>query len=435
MWFLPLLGLWFLCSQWHATYILWCKALKKMLEMTGPAFVKFGQWCAVRSDIFPREFCEILSELHSNVSTHSLAHTRQLIKDQFGKDVEELFTEFNPVPIGSGSIAQVYFGTLKETNEEVAIKVMHPKVKEKIAVDFFCLQMFAKIVDHTAPWMDYPGIAAQFAQNLSLQVDLRVEAENLRYFNKNFETSKYIIFPKPIMESEQVLVETKINGQPLNEWYGGDGDVSPAHRRLAQAGADLFLQMVLTDNFFHADIHPGNCLVGKLPGDDHVFLAMLDVGVCQTLSKHQRDISHEFLRTIVMGDWGGVAQSILNMSHTQDFCDVPGFRKRITQICDELMPPRPTETWSEFVIHYARLYGFAARYGKKVGFTTTFVESIFDAIQEYRVRIDPAYAHLLFSCIAMEFISNQCDPSMDMIKHSAPWFVSSMMNRPKRAAW
>ena len=45
-----------------------------------------------------------------------------------------------------------------------------------------------------------------------------------------YYASKYIIFPKPILESEQVLVETKIVGQPLNEWYGGNGEVSPAHR-------------------------------------------------------------------------------------------------------------------------------------------------------------------------------------------------------------
>ena len=61
------------------------------------------------------------------------------------------------------------------------------------------------------------------------------------------------------MASEQVLVEEKITGKPLTEWYGGNGEESPAHRRLAEAGSDVFLQMILTDNFFHADIHPGLC--------------------------------------------------------------------------------------------------------------------------------------------------------------------------------
>ena len=328
-WFLPLATMWFVCSWDHTLYVWWCKAFKKMLEITGPAFVKFGQWAAMRSDIFPKEFCDILSDLHAHVTPHSLRHTKKLIKENLGGDVDELFTDFNPEPIGSGSIAQVYFAKLKDTGEEVAIKVCHPHVREKIALDFFCIQMVAQLADSLAPWMDYPGVARQFARNLSLQVDLRFEAENLKAFRDNFQFSKYVIFPKPILASELVLVEEKIYGSPLHEWYGGDGDKSPAHRRLAQSGSDLFLQMILTDNFFHADIHPGNCLVGQRKGEELPYLAMLDVGVCQTLTKEQRDVSHEFLTSIVVGDWEKVAGSLLRMSPSQDFCNHENFK----QVC------------------------------------------------------------------------------------------------------
>lgn len=59
-------------------------------------------------------------------------------------------------PVGSGSIAQVYFAKLKETGEEVAVKVCHPKVQQRIAVDFYCIQVLAKLADRWAPWVRLP---------------------------------------------------------------------------------------------------------------------------------------------------------------------------------------------------------------------------------------------------------------------------------------
>ena len=115
--FLPFVTLWFICSRNETLYIWWCKMFKRMLEITGPTFVKAGQWAAMRSDIFSKEFCDILSDLHANVSPHPLRHTVKLIKENLGADIDELFSEFNPTPIGSGSIAQVYFAKLKSSGE------------------------------------------------------------------------------------------------------------------------------------------------------------------------------------------------------------------------------------------------------------------------------------------------------------------------------
>mmetsp|Transcript_48061 Transcript_48061/g.78343 ORF Transcript_48061/g.78343 Transcript_48061/m.78343 type:complete len:476 (+) Transcript_48061:2-1429(+) len=432
--FLPFVTLWFICSRNETLYIWWCKMFKRMLEITGPTFVKAGQWAAMRSDIFSKEFCDILSDLHANVSPHPLRHTVKLIKENLGADIDELFSEFNPTPIGSGSIAQVYFAKLKSSGEQVAVKVCHPHVRERIALDFYCIQMVAHMVHGLAPWMDYPGIANQFACNLSLQVDLRFEAQNLDSFRNNFQESEYVIFPKPIMASEQVLVEEKITGKPLTEWYGGNGEESPAHRRLAEAGSDVFLQMILTDNFFHADIHPGNCLVGYRKGEDVPYLAMLDVGVCQTLTKEQRDVSHELLTSIIIEDWERVALVLLKMSPSQDFCNQADFRQEIRDICNRLMPPFEPKSLPDRLWLVASKLGLTPRTTKKTGMCTDFVQSIFNAMQEHRVRIDPAYASLLFSCLMMECIANHCDSTLDVITHAAPWFLSSAINGPRRLA-
>ena len=125
---------------------------------------------------------------------------------------------------------------------------------------------------------------------------------------------------------KQVLVESKIDGKPLSQYYiTADDPVDEAHAHLARCGADLVFQMVLTDNFFHADIHPGNILVGWFPNDPLPFLGMLDVGVTQTLTQHQRDVSHKFMASIVRKDWDDTTKYILEMGGEQPYCDKAAF--------------------------------------------------------------------------------------------------------------
>eukprot|EP00906_Rhabdomonas_costata_P019453 RCo028403 len=444
VWYIPLILAYVVCVRWQASYRLWCRALKRWLELTGPAFVKLGQWIAIRSDIFPKDFCDIMSELHDQVTPHSMRYTRKLIREQLGKPLEEVFDDFQTTPVGSGSIAQVYFAKLKGTSQEVAVKVTHPDVREKIALDFFCIQLMAKLADPLARWMDYPGIAKQFARNLSLQVDLRFEADNLDTFNRNFADSKYISFPKPVpgMAAELVLVEEKVDGEPIHKWYSGRPEeiaknpslVTPAHRHLAKKGADLFLQMIITDNFFHADIHPGNVLVCRHPEDPMPYLVLLDVGVTQCLTRHQRDTSHQLMASIVLKDWPRMADALLSMSGTQNFCDVERFTTDIIKHGEAMLPVHHPKTFEEYVYHYGRRFGLIAHAKKKTGFATDFVQGIFNLVQKHRVKIDPPFASLLFSCLLMEKVANQIDPTMDVVMYCAPWFVSNAFKAPKRYA-
>ena len=76
--------------------------------MSGPAFIKWGQWAATRRDVFPPDLCQELSKLHTQAPVHSLHFTQTAIRRAFGASVTDLFEGFEAEPIASGSIAQVY---------------------------------------------------------------------------------------------------------------------------------------------------------------------------------------------------------------------------------------------------------------------------------------------------------------------------------------
>ncbi len=111
--------------------------LIETMQEAGCAFQKFGQWLSMRPDCFEPDTIEALARLRSEVNPHDLAHTRQAFRESFGLELEEVFEEFDEVPIASGTIGQVHHATLKKDlypeieHRSVAVKIRHPKVQPR----------------------------------------------------------------------------------------------------------------------------------------------------------------------------------------------------------------------------------------------------------------------------------------------------------------
>ena len=87
------------------------------------------------------------------------------------------------------------------------------------------------------------------------QMDLRIEARNLERFTANFgkERDVDVVFPVPVLVRPDVLVETYVEGRPINT-FTTDATDAATKRRIADAGCQLVLKMVFTHNFIHADL-------------------------------------------------------------------------------------------------------------------------------------------------------------------------------------
>lgn len=112
-------------------------------------------------------------------------------------------------------------------------------------------------------WLSLPGEVQTFGDMMQSQLDLRIEAENLRIFRNNFESDPRVRFPQP-MESavtRELLVEELVKGVPLEKVikYNTNSDIE---KHIAATGLDAFLRMLLLHNFIHSDLHAGNIIVG-----------------------------------------------------------------------------------------------------------------------------------------------------------------------------
>lgn len=287
---------------------LWFKYLRWSAEVAGASFIKLGQWAASRTDIFPKEMCDELGNLHSNAKQHSLTATKRIVSQSFGNlPFDEIFDEFNEKPLGVGAIAQVYIAKLSKkaletakedekrtkqrlssnsgaggdlfekliitehsnpltSNQYVAIKVLHPKVEVKINRDLRIMKFFANTINliPTMEWLSLPDEVEQFSMLMRLQLDLRIEGLNLVKFRENFKNRLDIHFPKPYINftTREVLVEEFMHAIPISKLLSlSDNYGKNLSKEVSDKGLDAFLKMLILDNFVHADLHPGNMMV------------------------------------------------------------------------------------------------------------------------------------------------------------------------------
>lgn len=104
----PLLVLYPLTLLSTRLYSVWLSALFRVVQITGPVYIKLGQWASTRRDLFSGEFCELFSQLHYNVKPHAWCHTERALCAAYGKQwYQVLKVDKTQKPLGSGCVAQV----------------------------------------------------------------------------------------------------------------------------------------------------------------------------------------------------------------------------------------------------------------------------------------------------------------------------------------
>ncbi len=95
---------------------------RRLLEWAGGSMIKVGQQLSVRADLLPYAFCDELSKLLDDVPPIPPDEAISILERNLGRPIKDVFEAFDPVPIGSASLACVYQAVLK-TGEHVAVKI------------------------------------------------------------------------------------------------------------------------------------------------------------------------------------------------------------------------------------------------------------------------------------------------------------------------
>ncbi len=246
----------FRCGVWYS-WVAHC------LASSGAAFIKWGQWAATRSDMFPQPLCDALSNLHNDAPAHHWEFTQAQVESSLDippGSLLQVFKHFDEQPIASGSIAQVHKAEL-HNGEIIAAKVRHPRVSQLIDMDFRLMAMVATAVGWLPAFKSVKDSVYQFSHTMAAQAHLNVEAHHLEVLNHNFRNWENVGFPRPFYASSSVIFETFEKGRIVTGLLDDfdeqaksmnlkGPDIIPVQEAkfLVTTGVSLYLKMLLLDN-------------------------------------------------------------------------------------------------------------------------------------------------------------------------------------------
>ena len=312
--------------------------VRKVLEELGPIFIKFGQILSTRRDVLPEEVAKELAKLQDDVPPFSGKIARQLIEEAFGKTTTELFKEFDETPLASASIAQVHTATMHD-GREMIVKVVRPDIEQIIRRDLSIMHILADMAEHY--WEDVQRlrpskVVDEFERTLLDELDLQREAANASQLRRNFIDSDMLYVPQVEWDltRRNVMVMERIVGIPvsdLEQLQAAGIDL----KQLAETGVEVFFTQVLRDNFFHADIHPGNIFIDAGTNDKPKIL-VVDFGIMSSLSEFDlRYLTENFL-AFLNRDYQKVAELHVESGWVPHGTRVDEFEFAIRTVCEPL---------------------------------------------------------------------------------------------------
>ncbi len=366
------------------------------LEELGPIFVKFGQILSTRRDLLPDDIADELAQLQDNVPPFPDSEARAIIEKSLGKPVGELFARFDQSPLASASIAQVHTAQLHD-GREVIVKVVRPNIKSTIRRDLALLYTLAGLAERY--WADgrrlHPReVVAEYDKTIMDELDLMREAASASQLRRNFAASEKLYVPEvhwPLTRRD-VMVMERISGTPI-------GDINALRaqgidfKRLAENGVEIFFTQIFRDNFFHADMHPGNIFVE--PSGRYI---AVDFGIMGTLSEaDQHYLAGNFL-AFFRRDYRRVAELHVESGWVPEDTRVEELEAAIRTVCEPIFE-RPL---------------------KDISFGHVLL-NLFQVARRFNMEVQPQLVLLQKTLLNIEGLGRQLYPDLDLWETAKPF--------------
>jgi ubiquinone biosynthesis protein len=297
--------------------------LRATVERMGGTFVKLGQQLSTRLDLLPFETCRELSNLLDDMAAFPADQAIEVVQRSTGRPLDEVFSRFDPQPLGSMSIGCIYRAALAN-GDEVTVKVRRPGIGALFAADLAVLDFLcraAEVVTLIRPGFT-SALRAEMRTMLLEELDFQAEARYQELFRNQAKRDRQAVTaPRVYYEysGREVLVTEYAQGIWVQDLIAArDRDDRPSldylasmnitPKKVAQRLIRTFYWSTFETLFYHADPHPGNILVqsdGKL--------VFTNFGACGPTTHKSRRNYAELFRRQARRDLDGMVQVFGNI--------------------------------------------------------------------------------------------------------------------------
>lgn len=253
--------------------------LRRAFERKGGSFVKFGLHLSLRLDFVPWVYCNELSCMTDRMKPFPVEQAVETIERSTGKPLSAIFLQFDPEPISSSSIDNIYQAMFHDGTKAI-VKVRRPGVGEQFMSDleaFDWLLSIAEFLTIFRPGLT-DGMLMEFRNHLLEELDFVQEARRQDAFRRAAAESRKNFFSAPRIRLDLTTEEVMINEFASGMWLWelltavehGDESVL-ARAEEMNIDPELVAKRLLWVNywswsenlFFHADPNPDYVIVGR----------------------------------------------------------------------------------------------------------------------------------------------------------------------------
>lgn len=334
--------------------------LKDIIAQQGPAFVKVGQAVAIRPDLLPPAYLEALQTLLDGVKPFSSEDARELIRNDLGRPLEEVFEDVRAFdePIASASIGQVYKARLKQTpgmkeeqasfGSDVAVKVQRPNILDTVTLDLLVIRSvieslaklpkdgpLAQVQQGAEGFLPVLDVAAErFLEEL----DFALEASNASRFEADMNAVPFVrgtikvphVFQS--VSTGKVLTQEWVMGRKLTEIEASNTNAE-TREKLVETLLNSYMVQFLETGFLHADPHPGNFMLM-----DDGRLCILDYGMMTTITEQQRIAFVEYIAHLSAKEYDKTLEDLVNLGFVpRALADDPASREIVVPVLAETL--------------------------------------------------------------------------------------------------
>lgn len=385
--------------------------IRLFLQELGPTFVKIGQVASTRYDLLPVEIIKELEKLQDDAPHFDYEKVVEIIEEELGHPLKDVFQEFSQVPLAAASIGQVHYGVLK-TGERVAVKIQRPNMQRLIETDLEILHDIALLAEQRLAWAAHyqiRDIVEEFSRSLLEEIDYTIEGRNAERIAKQFEQDPKVIIPKVYWDfsTKKVLTMEFVEGTKVNEVEKlKEKGNSPTD--LAKRIVDSILHQILIEGYFHGDPHPGNILA--LPDDAIIYL---DFGMVGKLTPDMKYNMASLVIALMRQRTDDVIKSITHMGIVPEDINLPELRGDVEKLNERYYNVALSQTSLGQVVN-----------------------DLFLVAYRHSIRIPSDLTLLGKTLLTMEGIVVKLDPEISILKIAEPFGKRLLMERfyPKKVA-
>ncbi|HEY4968874.1 MAG TPA: ubiquinone biosynthesis regulatory protein kinase UbiB, partial [Steroidobacteraceae bacterium] len=396
--------------------------LRLALEELGPIFVKFGQALSTRRDLLPADIADELARLQDRVPPFEGTIAAASIEKAFGLPLADIFLSFETAPLAAASIAQVHVAALK-SGREVIVKILRPGMREIIDLDLEVLHYLAELADQY--WVEARrlrpvDLVCEYRKTILDELDLLREAGNASQLKRNFAGSPLLYVPEVHWDycRVNVMVMERIHGVIISDVEGLRARGTNI-RKLAENGVEIFFTQVFRDNFFHADMHPGNIFV-QTDDPQSPRYAAVDFGIVGTLQPRDQHYLAENFMAFFDRDYARVAALHVESGWVPRGTRVDELETAVRTVCEPIFN-KPL---------------------KDISFAQVLLR-LFETARRFDMQVQPQLILLQKTLFNIEGLGRQLYPELDLWQTAQPYLRKWMrartspraMLRQIRARW